>query len=62
MLYLEHDRLKLNRWGIPARLHIWFKVRAGVEASPVVAIRVEDYYPKGKRWWVRLHEKRRQTV
>jgi site-specific recombinase XerC len=23
----------------------------------VVAIRVEDYYPKGKRWWVRLHEK-----
>ncbi|HVC59350.1 MAG TPA: site-specific integrase [Acetobacteraceae bacterium] len=24
----------------------------------VVAMRVEDYYPKGKRWWVRLHEKR----
>ena len=23
----------------------------------VVAIRVEDCYPKGKRWWVRLHEK-----
>lgn len=23
----------------------------------VVAIRVEDYYPQGKRWWVRLHEK-----
>ena len=23
----------------------------------VVAMRVEDYYPKGKRWWVRLHEK-----
>ncbi len=21
------------------------------------ALRVEDYYPKGKRWWVRLHEK-----
>ena len=21
------------------------------------AMRVEDYYPKGKRWWVRLHEK-----
>ena len=20
-------------------------------------MRVEDYYPKGKRWWVRLHEK-----
>jgi integrase len=24
---------------------------------PVVATRVEDYYPKGKRWWVRLHDK-----
>jgi site-specific recombinase XerD len=23
----------------------------------VVAMRVEDYYPEGKRWWVRLHEK-----
>ena len=23
----------------------------------VVGMRVEDYYPVGKRWWVRLHEK-----
>jgi integrase len=23
----------------------------------VMAMRVEDYYPAGKRWWVRLHEK-----
>ena len=23
----------------------------------VVAMKVEDYYPQGKRWWVRLHEK-----
>jgi site-specific recombinase XerD len=23
----------------------------------VIAMRVEDYYPKRKRWWVRLHEK-----
>ena len=22
----------------------------------VVAMRVGDYYPQGKRWWVRLHE------
>jgi integrase len=30
----------------------------------VVAMRVEDYYPEGKRWWVRLHEKggKRQEV
>ena len=25
--------------------------------SAVVAMRVEDYYPQGKRWWVRLDEK-----
>src|ERR1700739_1759417 len=35
----------------------------GVLPSPsarigaVVAMRVEDYSPAGKRWWVRLHEK-----
>jgi integrase/recombinase XerD len=23
----------------------------------VVAMKVEDYYPAGKRWWLRLHEK-----
>jgi site-specific recombinase XerD len=23
----------------------------------VVGMRVDDYYPEGKRWWVRLHEK-----
>ena len=23
----------------------------------VVAMRVEDYFPQGKRWWLRLHEK-----
>lgn len=25
--------------------------------SASIAMRVEDYYPEGKRWWVRLHEK-----
>jgi site-specific recombinase XerD len=25
--------------------------------SAAVGMRVEDYYPEGKRWWVRLHEK-----
>ena len=25
--------------------------------SAVVAMTVEDYYPQGKRWWVRFHEK-----
>ena len=23
----------------------------------VLAMKVEDYYPQGKRWWLRLHEK-----
>lgn len=25
--------------------------------SAVVGMLVEDYYPQGKRWWIRLHEK-----
>jgi integrase len=29
---------------------------AFARVSAVVAMRVEDYLPKGKRWWVRLHE------
>jgi hypothetical protein len=23
----------------------------------VIGMRVKDYYPQGKRWWFRLHEK-----
>jgi integrase len=34
------------------------KARLGfARIGAVVGMRVEDYYPKGKRWWVRLHEK-----
>ena len=29
--------------------------------SAVVGMRVEDYYQQGKRWWLRLQGKRRQT-
>ena len=25
--------------------------------SAVLGMKVEDYYPNGKRWWLRLHEK-----
>ena len=28
-----------------------------VRVGAAVALRVEDYYPEGKRWLVRLHEK-----
>jgi integrase len=31
----------------------FFKARIGA----VLGMKVEDYYPNGKRWWVRLHEK-----
>jgi integrase len=30
---------------------------ARARIGAVVGMRVEDYYPEGKRWWVRLHEK-----
>ncbi len=30
---------------------------AFARVGTVVAIRVDDDYSKGKRWWVRLHEK-----
>jgi site-specific recombinase XerD len=30
---------------------------AFARVSAVVGMRVEDFYPQGKRWWVRLHEK-----
>jgi integrase len=33
------------------------KTFAFARVSAVVAMRVEDYYPQGKRWWVRLHER-----
>jgi integrase len=36
--------------------HTWMGGRTRV-VDAVVAMRVEDYYPQGKRWWVRLHEK-----
>ena len=32
-------------------------MRRPADLVAVVAMRVEDYYPQGKRWWVRLHEK-----
>ena len=35
------------------RAHV-LHVRAGLGR---VHIRVDDYYPNGKRWWIRLHEK-----
>jgi site-specific recombinase XerD len=43
--------------GLRDRALIAVMTYAFARVSAVVAMRVEDYYPEGKRWWVRLHEK-----
>ena len=43
--------------GLRDRALIGVMTFAFARIGAVVAMRVEDYYPKGKRWWVRLHEK-----
>src|ERR1700682_5036600 len=43
--------------GLRDRALISVMTFAFARIDAVVAMRVEDYYPKGKRWWVRLHEK-----
>ncbi len=43
--------------GLRDRALISVMTFAFARVGAVVAMRVEDYSPKGKRWWVRLHEK-----
>jgi site-specific recombinase XerD len=43
--------------GLRDRALIAVMTFAFARIGAVVAMRVEDYYPEGKRWWVRLHEK-----
>jgi integrase len=43
--------------GLRDRALISVMTYAFARIGAVVAMRVEDYYPEGKRWWVRLHEK-----
>ena len=43
--------------GLRDRALISVMTFAFARIGAVVAMRVEDYYPKGKRWWLRLHEK-----
>ena len=47
----------LNGGGPRDRALISVMTFAFARIGAAVAMRVEDYYPKGKRWWVRLHEK-----
>jgi site-specific recombinase XerC len=43
--------------GLRDRALIGVMTYAFARVSAVVAMRVEDYFANGKRWWVRLHEK-----
>jgi integrase/recombinase XerD len=43
--------------GLRDRALISVMTFAFARIGAVVAMRAEDYYPKGKRWWVRLNEK-----
>lgn len=43
--------------GLRDRALIGLMVYSFARVGAAVAMRVEDYYPAGKRWWVRLHEK-----
>lgn len=43
--------------GLRDRAVIGLMVYTFGRVGAVVAMNIEDYYPQGKRWWVRLHEK-----
>ena len=43
--------------GLRDRALISVMTFAFARIGAVIAMRVEDYYPDGKRWWLRLHEK-----
>jgi site-specific recombinase XerD len=43
--------------GLRDRALIGVMVYSFARVGAVVAMRVQDYFPQGKRWWFRLHEK-----
>jgi len=43
--------------GLRDRALIGVLIYSFARVSAAVSMRVEDYFPQGKRWWVRLHEK-----
>ena len=43
--------------GLRDRAVIGLMVYTFARVGAMVAMNVEDYFPQGKRWWVRLHEK-----
>ena len=47
--------------GLRDRALIGVMTYAFARIGAVVAMRVEDYYPEGKRWWVTASRERRQA-
>jgi len=43
--------------GLRDRALLAVMIYSFARVGAVIAMRVEDYYPDGKRWWFRLHEK-----
>ena len=43
--------------GLRDRALIGVLIYSFARVSAAVAMRVEDYFPQGKRWWLSLHEK-----
>jgi integrase/recombinase XerD len=43
--------------GLRDRALIAAMIYSFARVSAVIGMNVEDYYPDGKRWWIRLHEK-----
>jgi len=43
--------------GLRDRAIIGAMVFSFARVSALIGMKVEDYYPDGKRWWIRLHEK-----
>ena len=43
--------------GVRDRALLAVMIFSFARVGAVIAMRVEDYYPDGKRWWFRLHEK-----
>ena len=55
---------KLDQWaatdsliGLRDRALIGVLIYSFARVSAALSMRVEDYFPQGKRWWLRLHEK-----
>lgn len=61
----SHEEARALLKSIPAKTLIGLRDRAVIgtllytlaRVSAATALKVEDYFPQGKRWWLRLHEK-----